>query len=332
MSSNGLITIKPQSLDAMTLGQTLAQSGFFSDSRQAAQAVVKVLAGQELGLGPIASMTGIYIVKGKVTLSANAMASVIKNSGRYDYRVTEHNDTICTVEYYEQGKRIGISSFSMQDAQRAGLAGGDNWKKYPRNMLFARAMSNGAKWFCADVFAGSPVYTPDELGATVDGESGQVIDAVEVEDISPPPPEPEPKSMQAQAFDAFLNKCHSKLKLSPDQAKGILKGLGYSSFFPDRAGDLFSTLEAQFNEGVTCEAALLVIANRETDNYYNAPKHIQNTLVKVNPDFAYPPDEKDRAGWQEALAMLIEYAEGNKATEQPPLVEVEATEAGFSYE
>jgi hypothetical protein len=30
-------------------------------------------------------------------------------------------------------------------------------------MLYARALSNGAKWYCPDVFGG-PIYTPDELG------------------------------------------------------------------------------------------------------------------------------------------------------------------------
>ena len=40
--------------DTMTLGKVLAQSGYFADSREAAQAVVKILAGQELGFGPIA--------------------------------------------------------------------------------------------------------------------------------------------------------------------------------------------------------------------------------------------------------------------------------------
>ena len=43
-------------------------------------------------------------------------------------------------------------------------------------MLFARAMSNGVRWYCPDV-AMAPLYTPDELGAQVDGESGEVIEA-----------------------------------------------------------------------------------------------------------------------------------------------------------
>lgn len=149
--------------EVLTLGKTLAASGYFNDTRDAAQAAVKVLAGQELGLGPIASMTGIYIVKGRVTMSANLMAAQIKRSGRYNYRVTTMTNEAVVVEFFESGQSIGVSSYTADDAKAAGLWGSsDPWKKSPRNMLFARAMSNGAKWFTPDIFAG-PVYTPDEM-------------------------------------------------------------------------------------------------------------------------------------------------------------------------
>ena len=36
--------------------------------------------------------------------------------------------------------------------------------KFPRNMKFARAMFNGVGLHCPDLTAGTPVYTPDELG------------------------------------------------------------------------------------------------------------------------------------------------------------------------
>jgi hypothetical protein len=181
--------------DPERLGRLLATSGYFSDARDAAQAVVKVLAGAELGFGPIASMTGVYIVKGRVTLSANLMAAAVKRSGRYDYRVAEHSATRAAIEFYDGAKQIGTSEFTMEDATRAGLAGGENWRKYPANMLFARAMSNGAKWFCPDVFSGSPVYTPDELGADVDAEGDVIVES------SPPPPqvfEPVSQTMVAE--------------------------------------------------------------------------------------------------------------------------------------
>ncbi len=158
--------------DAERLGGILAQSGFFADSRQAAQAVTKILAGAELGIGPVAAMTGIHIVQNRVTLSANLIAAVIKRSGRYNYRV-EWQEDACLITFFEQGQTVGVSKFGKADAQVAKL-NGDNWQKYPRNMWFARAMSNGAKWYTPDIFAG-PVYTPDELGAEVDGETGDVI-------------------------------------------------------------------------------------------------------------------------------------------------------------
>lgn len=171
-------------LDIASLGDILAKSGYFQDTRDAAQAIVKVLAGQELGFGPVASMTGVYIVKGKVSLSANLMGAAVKRSGRYNYRVLELTDEAAEIEFFEDGKGIGRSRFTLQDAQKAGLNGSDNWRKYPRNMLFARALSNGVKWYCPDV-TGGPAYTPDELGAVVD-EDGEVIEAEVVERPTPP--------------------------------------------------------------------------------------------------------------------------------------------------
>jgi len=181
--NNGL-TIRHE-IDLMTLGDVLSKSGFFADSRQSFQAVVKVLAGQELGFGPVASMTGINIIKGRVTLSANLLAAAIKRSGRYTYRVVELSAQVCTLEFLEEGKLTGKETFTMEDAKRAGLQG-ENWTKYPKNMLFARAISNGAKFYCPDIFGG-PVYTPDELGAVIDGETGEMIaDDPEPPQIIPP--------------------------------------------------------------------------------------------------------------------------------------------------
>lgn len=164
-------------IDTMTLGDVLSKSGYFQDANQAAQAVTKILAGRELGFPPIASMTGVHIIQGRVSLSANLIAAAIKRSKpAYNYRVTELTDKACTIVFYEDGDECGVSTFTAEDARKAGT---QNMAKYPRNMLFARAMSNGAKWYCAAVFGG-PVYTPEELGAIVDGETGDPID------VSPP--------------------------------------------------------------------------------------------------------------------------------------------------
>lgn len=181
--------------DTMQLGKVLAESGFFQDSRSSAQAVVKVLAGRELGIGAVASMTGINIIQGRVALSANLIAALVKRSGRYGYQVAKLDDDICTIRFTEAGKSIGESTFTRADATKAGTR---NMDKFPRNMLFARAMSNGAKWFCADIFGG-PVYTPEELGANVN-EDGDVIEGSA--HIIPPEHKARPAPVAVIAADA----------------------------------------------------------------------------------------------------------------------------------
>lgn len=142
----------------------LYESGFFTDVRSAAQAGVKILAGQERGFTPFVSMTGFHIIQGKPTLSANLIASAVKKSEKYDYRIKTLKDHICEIEFFEDHGSIGVSIFTIDDAKRAGVK---NLQKFPRNMLFARAISNGVRWFCPDTFD-TPVYTPEELGAKED--------------------------------------------------------------------------------------------------------------------------------------------------------------------
>ena len=105
--------------DTMKLGEVLAKSGFFQDSRQAAQAVVKVLAGRELGFGPITAMMGIHIVQGRVTLSANLIAASIRKNNRYDYKIVEHTDKMCQLDFYQGEVKLGESAFTIEEAKKA---------------------------------------------------------------------------------------------------------------------------------------------------------------------------------------------------------------------
>ncbi len=168
---------QPSAQNATALAQHFIKSGYFKDITDVSKAVVKILAGQEMGIGPFAAMSGINVVQGRITLSANLIAAQIKRSRKYNFHVTEHTDLRCAIDFFEDEINTGESAFSMDDAKKAGLAGGDNWRNYPRNMLFARAISNGAKWYCPDVFGGSPVYTPDELDAPIDPQTGEMLQA-----------------------------------------------------------------------------------------------------------------------------------------------------------
>ena len=164
----------------------LSKSGYFSDVRSEAQAIVKVMAGAELGLPPFASMTGIHIIQGRPALGATLLATLIKNHPDYNYRVMELSDKVCRIQFFEYGEACGVSEFTIEEARKAATK---NLDKFPKNMLFARAISNGARWFAPGVFGGSPVYTPEELGASVD-EDGYVVGEVVGEIVTDNAPQP----------------------------------------------------------------------------------------------------------------------------------------------
>lgn len=145
--------------EAMQLGKTFFDSGIFPDIKTAQQAVVKIMAGAELGIPPFAAMSGIHIIQGKATIGAGIIAASVKGSGKYNYRVIEQSEKACSIDFYEGKEKIGNSTFTIEDAKKAQTK---NIDKYPRNMLFARAISNGVKWYCPDVFSG-PVYTPEDM-------------------------------------------------------------------------------------------------------------------------------------------------------------------------
>ena len=140
------------------IAKAMVASGYFTDTQSISQGVVKIMAGAEIGFGPFASMQGVNIIKGHPSYNANMLSSSVKSSGKYDYRVVELTDENCNLMFYENGKEAGPSTFNLADARKAGTS---NLDKYPRNMLFARAMSNGVRWYCPDVTNGNAVYTPE---------------------------------------------------------------------------------------------------------------------------------------------------------------------------
>jgi hypothetical protein len=162
--------------EIMSIGKAFAESGMFPDIKSAAQAIVKIQAGSEIGIPPFASMSGIHIIQGKPTIGAGVMAAMVKGSNKYDYRVIESSELICSIDFFQGKEKIGNSTFTIADAKKAGTK---NLDKFPKNMLFARAMSNGVKWYTPDVFAG-PVYVPEEMEAPIVTEEvkAEVIEVV----------------------------------------------------------------------------------------------------------------------------------------------------------
>ena len=188
--------------EIMTIAKSFADSGMFPDCKSMAQAAVKIQAGREFGIQPFAAMSGIHIIQGKPTIGAGLMAARVKGFGKYDYKVIEHNDKVCSIEFYQLSKQnmnvkelLGTSTFTIDDAKKAGTK---NLDKFPRNMLFSRAISNGVKWFTPDIYE-MPVYVPEEMVQVTED-----VQAVEVKAETP-----KQRTLNDEQFQAMMAKIHA---------------------------------------------------------------------------------------------------------------------------
>jgi hypothetical protein len=121
-----------------------------------------IIAGRELGLTAMQSTRSLFFVEGKVTLSADLMVALVKKHPECEYfRVVEATSERCICETKRSGEEPTRMEWTMADAQRASLTGKDNWKKYPKSMLRARASSELCRAVYPDALMG--VYEPDEL-------------------------------------------------------------------------------------------------------------------------------------------------------------------------
>ena len=127
--------------------------------------VLRIAWGAELGMTPMWSLKNIIMIKGTATIGAAGVGSKVLQSGVVSYRIITSTATECRMEWSRFGEVVGVSEWTISDAKRARL-NGDNWQKYPVDMLRSRCLTQGARAFCPDVFGG-PIYTPDELRTEV---------------------------------------------------------------------------------------------------------------------------------------------------------------------
>ena len=166
-----VIVRQPKALskrDPVAIAKHFAASGYFPDTQTMSQAVVKIAAGEEMGLGPMAAIQGLTIIEGRLGMTSNLMATLVQQHPRFRYKVLETTNEECLLAFYEGDELLGESHFEIADAERAGLVKPkSNWEKWPKAMCFARALTQGVRTYCPAVTAGAPAYTQDELEETI---------------------------------------------------------------------------------------------------------------------------------------------------------------------
>ncbi|MBK6858675.1 MAG: hypothetical protein IPG97_19550 [Microthrixaceae bacterium] len=173
---------------AASLAEQIARSDFAPTGlRGKPEAVMAaMLQGHELGIGPMSALAEISVINGKPCISAKLMRALVHRAGHDLWFEVKSNTkvTICARRADWPEDRVAKVTWTMDDAKAAGLSGGQNYRKYPRAMLAARATGELCRDNFADVLGGLS-YTHEEVS---DGDLGADADAVIEfrDDVAPP--------------------------------------------------------------------------------------------------------------------------------------------------
>jgi hypothetical protein len=151
---------------ASDLASQIAATDFAPQGLRGKPAAVMaaMLQGHELGIGPMQALSQIAVINGKPCMSAQLMRALVQRAGHDLWFESKSNTKVVIAgrrsDWPED--RVARVTWTMDDAKAAGLQGGQNYRKYPRAMLAARATSELCRDNFADVLGGIS-YTPEEL-------------------------------------------------------------------------------------------------------------------------------------------------------------------------
>lgn len=163
-NQNTALTTRPNAVIGVNMKELsevaalIFNSKVFGDLQTKEAAAIKIIAGMEHGFTPFQAMSMFDFIQGSPKLNAHGKATLINSSGDFRLKIKELTNANCVIEVLrkENGewKTTDTSTFSWEDAVTAELTTGKNahsWKKYPRNMLFARCVSNIWRWTTAEL-------------------------------------------------------------------------------------------------------------------------------------------------------------------------------------
>lgn len=124
------------------------------------QAIALMLVAQAEGMHPAIAATHYHVINGRPTLKADAMLSRFQAAGgTVNWKVYTDAEVTGTFSH-PQGGRVDIT-WTVAQAQTAGLTKNPTWRQYPRQMLRSRCISEGIRTVYPGVTVG--VYTPEEV-------------------------------------------------------------------------------------------------------------------------------------------------------------------------
>jgi hypothetical protein len=183
VKSNAAIAPIANMNEFLALAQEFEKSGMFGCT-QPGQGAVLLSTCMTDKISPIEFIRTYHLIEGRPSMRADAMlAKFVQQGGRY--KILEFSENKAA-GVFSLGDNEVTMSMTMQEAEAAGLTKSkagkvkDNWRSFPRQMLWARVVSSAIRLVAPQIVAG--VYTPEEV-QDFDKEHAHEPPAIRVEGV-----------------------------------------------------------------------------------------------------------------------------------------------------
>lgn len=223
-----MIDITPEQFSFLKMQAEVFAASRFANNMSPADILFAYFAvGRPRGLNMAQTLQNVHLMRGgKISEHAALQWGDVERSGLLeDIIIEERSANAVRLTVKRKDRSPQTISWTMQDAERAGLAKSQTWKQYPARMLEARAKTEAATLVFADVVTGSAgsganTYSTEEAaffsGSREDEAALSAV--VELPELAPTeetpsaPPAPVPAPAPAPAPDRITNKLVDRVR------------------------------------------------------------------------------------------------------------------------
>jgi len=153
-----MIDVTPEQFSFLKMQAEVFAASRFANNMSPADILFAYFAvGRPRGLNMAQTLQNVHLMRGgKISEHAALQWGDVERSGLLeDIIIEERSATAVRLTVKRKDRSPQTISWTMQDAERAGLAKSQTWKQYPARMLEARAKTEAATLVFADVVTGS---------------------------------------------------------------------------------------------------------------------------------------------------------------------------------
>lgn len=133
------------------------------------EATAAILAGDELGFSPMASLRAFDVIQGTAAPKAITQRAVVQSRGHAIWKVESSSTRAIFRGRRADSAEVQESTWTIERARQLGLTNKPNWKSQPEAMLIARATAECSRLVASDALLGIP-YSAEELADGVYGD------------------------------------------------------------------------------------------------------------------------------------------------------------------